>query len=598
MDIDISEMMLHHMDSITVLGLPLLLRGERGAFRPALTTRELAPGVALVELVLTADHAAPPPALDLAWSLPAIDVQGIWRTNSGTSRFMQPDWAPAAVTAKATSQAPVVCLYGQGDANRLTFAIDDALHPSELSTGINEESGEMHCRVRLFRSVRAAEIVFRVQLRIDRRDVPFHEPLRDVGAWWATLYPPAAVPETGRRPMYSTWYSFHQVLDPARVVAECTRAKALGCSAVIVDDGWQTLDGNRGYAFCGDWEPERIPEMRGFVDAVHAEGLDFLLWYAVPFIGYKSEAYARFAGMALRRDDRMGAIVLDPRFPEVREFLIALYERHLKEWDLDGFKLDFVDSFHGDGSEPREAIGGRDIADVDEAVDVLLREVLRRLRAVKPDILVEFRQGYIGPLMRTYGNLLRAGDCPGDAPGNRLRTIDIRLLCGSTAAHADMLMWHPGEPVESAALQALAVLFAVPQLSVLLDRLPADHQEMVSFWTGWWNAHRAVLLDGWLAPRQANACYPLIEAGTATERVVAVYADVVATPAPGVPATLLVVNATLGDRVALDLPEDLGERTVTVRDCRGRQVRRERLRLAAGLRSVAVPPAGVVEITA
>ncbi len=37
--------------------------------------------------------------------------------------------------------------------------------------------------------------------------------------------------------------------------------------------------------------------------------------------------------------------MLDPRYPEVREFLIGIYEKALLDWDLDGFKLDFVDEF-------------------------------------------------------------------------------------------------------------------------------------------------------------------------------------------------------------------------------------------------------------
>ena len=40
--------------------------------------------------------------------------------------------------------------------------------------------------------------------------------------------------------------------------------------------------------------------------------------------------------MLLEEIERLGAGVLDPRFPEVREFLIETYESALREWDLDG----------------------------------------------------------------------------------------------------------------------------------------------------------------------------------------------------------------------------------------------------------------------
>lgn len=579
-----------------VLGMALALHGGVG-FQVAASVAEPEPGLALLTLELSAGTAAPPPALDLLLRLPSPGVYSIWRSNADHDRLVRPDWAPARVVSKATSQAPVLCLIDQQDVNLLTVALDDGLHPAELEAGVNEEHADLRVRLRLFRSLRQPAASHRVVVRIDRRALPFQRPLAEIAAWWAALYPPMAVPDCGRRPMYSTWYSFHQALDVPRVVEQCRLAKAMGCAAVIVDDGWQCTDGSRGYAWCGDWKPERIPAMRAFVDAVHAVGMQFLLWYSVPFVGECAQAHGRFAGRYLRHDPRMRASILDPRYPEVREYLIATYERALVEWDLDGFKLDFVDSFHGDGSEPQGAGDGRDIGDVDEAVDRLLSDAMRRLRALKPELLIEFRQGYVGPLMRTYGNLLRAGDCPADALTNRRRTIDVRLLCGSTAAHADMLMWHPGEAVESAALQLLNVLFAVPQWSMPLDRIPTPQREMATFWTGWWNRHRAVLLDGWLAPHQAAAAYPLVEAGDARERVLAVYDQVVAAPATGIPATLLVVNATLGARVVLDLPEDLGERTLVVHDCRGLEVARTRVRLGAGLHRLDIPAAGVAELT-
>ena len=82
--------------------------------------------------------------------------------------------------------------------------------------------------------------------------------------------------------------------------------------------------------------------------------------------------------------------------------------------------------------------------------------------------MIEFRQPYIGPLMRKYGNMFRAGDAPNAYVANRVRTIDLRLLSGETAVHSDMIMWHPDEPVERAALQLLNVMFSVGRVSPVL----------------------------------------------------------------------------------------------------------------------------------
>jgi alpha-galactosidase len=367
---------------------------------------------------------------------------------------------------------------------------------------------------------------------------------------------------------------------------------------VIIDDGWQTLDASRGYAFTGDWEPERIPDLAGHVARLHQIGMKVILWYSVPFVGMQSKAWSRLEHKLLYRLERGRRCgVVDPRYPEVRDWLITTYERAVREWDLDGLKLDFVDRFVTKPETPRGAENGRDIASVQEAVHRLLADVMDRLRRIKPDILIEFRQAYVGPLMRVYGNMFRAMDCPADHVRNRISVVDIRLLCGETACHGDMLMWHMDEPAESAALQLLAVFFAVPQISVRLDRLPAPHAEMLAFWMEVWNRHRDVLLYGELSARSPELNYPLVTARTDDQLVAAAYGDLVVPLAADAPGRILLIQANRQDRLVIDLEADLGERQIDVRDCRGRLVSSERRHLAAGPHRLTVPSAGVAELT-
>jgi alpha-galactosidase len=573
-------------------GIEVRLDGGGKGFRGSLATSTLESGVELVHLRIESDEAGRPPVFRLSWSHPLVSVHGFWHPGAGYDKGLGVDWGKGAYS-KATSGAPVGCLYDLEGRNRLTFALSDALNPATFHAGVHEESGEVNCWVRLFDEPLGPLGVYEAALRLDTRDLPYHEALSDVSRWWAHLpgYEPAGVPETARLPMYSTWYSFHQDLDPGRVEEQCRLAKELGCEAVIVDDGWQTTSNERGYAYTGDWEPapEKVPDMRAHVDRVHALGMKFLLWYSVPFVGLHSRAWHRFSGMLLEEIERLGAGVLDPRFPEVREFLIETYESALREWNLDGFKLDFVDSF----GTSRETSGGRDYDGVPEAVDRLLEDTIVRLRRIKPDVMVEFRQSYVGPLMRKYGNMFRAMDCPNDAVENRMHTLDIRLLCGDTATHSDMLMWHAQDPVHNAALQLVNVLFSVPQISVLLDRIPPEHVDMLRFWLGFWREHRDVLLDGALEPHHPEAIYPVVLARTESKLAAAAYGNAVVSLEGEIPSTLLVVNGTLEEGVVLSLAEDAGTRGIEVRDCRGRVTRTDNIGLETGLHRIDIPPAGV-----
>jgi alpha-galactosidase len=405
------------------------------------------------------------------------------------------------------------------------------------------------------------------------------------------------VPDLGRLPMYSTWYSFHQAVDPAEVEAECRRAAALGCRAVIIDDGWQTMDSGRGYAHCGDWRPERIGDMAGHVRRLHAMGMAVLLWYSVPYIGVKADSFARWrdTGRLLRIEERKQAGLLDPRYPEVRRFLLDTYVAALRDWDLDGLKLDFVHAMHLLPGASAEPAPGMDIVDLDQAVLALLRETRAGLTALKPDVLIEFRQSYVGPAMRTVGNLFRATDCPADGFTNRQRTLDIRALCRSTAAHADMIMWHIDDPVESAALQLLNILFAVPQISVRLDRIPAGHRAMLGFWINFWTSHRMTLLDGRLEAEHPEAGYTVVTASDADARITALYQAVPATLPADAPPLIQIVNATRVAGVLVEVERDWQGR-LAICDTTGKVLREDDVRLAAGVHRLAVPPAGLLSL--
>jgi alpha-galactosidase len=568
--------------------------GDLGPFTTTLSSNTIGPGLEDISLRLEAPRPCRPPAFALQWRHPSREIHATWTPSSGYGKGLRADWDQPYIS-RAASSAPVVCLHGQDGTNRLTFALSEIREPLKLTAGIHEETADFLCRVDFFAEPHPDMARYEVTLRVDTRSVAYYHVLRDVGEWWTFYSSPVRVPEEARLPMYSTWYSFHQKLIPSEVEKQCEFARQLGCESVIVDDGWQTLNSDRGYAYCGDWEPERIPEMRAHVQQVQQLGMKFLLWYSVPFVGNRSKVYQRL------RDKVMGdpwpwnegTYVLDPRFPEVREHLINIYVRALRDWNLDGFKLDFIDAFELGRNDVREATGGRDLASLSLAVDRLLKEAVARLREIKPDIMIEFRQSYVGPQMREYGNIFRASDCPNDGLRNRIKTIDVRLLSGGTAVHSDMLMWHPEDTVESAALQLLNVIFSVPQLSMALDVLPEAHLRMCRFWLTFWQQHRSVLLDGELAPSHPELLYPLVAAHQELEWIIALYSQNIVMLAENA-VQIYIINATSFRTAYLDGPP--ARYAVEVWDCEGKLLSQMPEWELAGPSSIQVPPSGLVRL--
>ncbi len=583
--------------TIKIAGYEVEISGDMKHFGGQWEVEKVAEDLEIFTLRITSRDPAVPPSFSLKWSLPAHDIAGFWSATAGYQKTVSASWAPSRVSSMFARSAPVFTLFGNDNQNRLTVAVSDALNTVTMSCGLREEDGRIYNQNMLFTEKQGKLTQYEIEVRFDTRSIPYYTALQAIPEWWASFpgYAPSQVPECATMPMYSTWYSYHQNVSSDALLKEAEIAGKLGFKAIIVDDGWQTLDSNRGYAYCGDWRPVRLPDMKEFVEKLHEMDMKILLWYAMPFMGEKAEGFERFKGKYLRYWHGQGAYILDPRYPEVREYIITIYKKAMREWDLDGFKLDFVARFVADGETVLEASDGRDFASVNEATDKLMTDILAELKKIKPEVMIEFRQPYIGPLMRKYGNIFRVGDCPNIAVRNRIGSVDLRLLSGGTAVHSDMLMWHYGERAEIAALQFLNILFAVPQVSVRLEDIPRDHFAMIKFLTKYWSENRSILLDGTFEALYPLANYPVISARDEEKKIVAVYTDHIITLDAADPVRRLdIVNAKATEHIIVDLQEDWGRFQYTILDCRGTIVRDELVQLHKGAHRFAVPVSGII----
>lgn len=535
-----------------------------------------------------------PSPITLKWKIPGLNVKGVWKPTTDFSKRIQADWELDHMESRISIDAPVIALFDNNDNNVMTFACSDAINTLEMNARLREEDNHFYCHMTFFFEQEQLIQNFNAQLRIDFRGLHFSDCLRDVSKWWESYeeLKPITVPAIAKKPVYSTWYQFHQDLEEKALVAECEIAREMGYEAIIIDDGWQTHDSNRGYDYTGDWRPERFPDMANLIRNIQATGMKTGLWYSVPFCGKKSKAYKDFKGKFLTEDHRW-APVFDPRYPEVREHLIGLYTSALKDWNLDGFKLDFIDDFHWYESTPLGKENGRDYASINEAVDRLLTDVITRLKAIKPDIFIEFRQKYTGPAMRKYGNMFRAFDCPGDAVMNRVRIADIRMLCGNTAPHADMITWHNNEKVEIAALQLINTLFGVPQLSIMLRDAPKEHLEMIAFYTKYWQDHQEVLMNGYFLPSKPLANYPTQRISSENYEIIGVYEEMVTT-LKNADKHIHIHNGQITNHIVVRNTNNLGAYQCKIYDCKGKIVADSNIKFDQGLMEIAIPPCGIL----
>ena len=541
-----------------------------------------------------------PERIKLHWFVPFGDIYSCWTPGGRFNHGLYTSWRPLDTNSRSASGAPEFALISKGGENRCTFAVSDAATPMRLTAGVEESTGDIHCTIELFTS-RVDEIMhYEALIRLDFSKAPYYKSITDVRKWWSELgYTPAQVPCDAKRAMFSSWYNFQKTITEESVFEQCVVAKRLGMNTVILDDGWQTDEQHTGYTHCGDWvpAPSKFPDMRRFVDRLHAIGMKCILWYSVPFVGIYAENIHRFEGKYLRAKDGSRTVMcLDPRFPDVRSWLVETYESAVRDWDLDGLKLDFIDSFSlaEDSSTEYDKM---DCPSLEAAVEKLLNEITDALRKIKPKIMIEFRQSYIGPIMQKYGNILRVGDCAGGSIINRVSSIDLRLLTDNgTAVHSDMLLWDLSAAPEGAADQLSNILFCVPQISIMPDKLPPEHEKMLKYYLEFMDSNRDVLLDGELVPLYPEANYAQVYARKGERLIAALYSDPMFFIPEGV-QDITIVNALGTPEVYIGCHKRF-DGYYTVRNCLGDLAEAANFTLDDSVLCIEVPHNGFLEIKA
>ena len=467
-----------------------------------------------------------PCVYSVTWEEDLIDTYGFWSSKSFQQHNLTPEWGMRVNDSEVSSGMPLICVYSKSNENRVTVALSDPACPAEIMAGVVEENGRLRFKINLFTKICPEMKEYEATIRIDRRHIPFYKSVIDTKAWWTSLgYKNAFVPKAARLPLYSCWYSFHTKTIPEEIIYECKIAKALGMETVIVDAGWYTdSDSDAFAATAGDWEisKKKIPDMKEFVEKIHNLGMKFMIWFSVPFVGFDSKNHQRFKDRFLCHRPGVFASVLDPRFPEIRKFLVDTYCSYVKKYNLDGLKLDFIDRFLV-GQDSSCEYDKMDTVSVDVAVQHLLSEAMTELKKINPEIMIEFRQSYVGPVLTQFANMLRVADCPNDPIFNRVAALNLRLTSGDVPVHSDMLMWNKNDTNEGVMYQLLAIMFTVPQISVRFDNVTVEHKKLLESYLSFWRAHQETLLGGELELYGVDANYTLAKAKKNGESVTVMY---------------------------------------------------------------------------
>ncbi len=551
----------------------------------------------VVTVKISSPTEATPPKFGVFFRVSGAGVQNVWTSDIEKEKFqLAPQlwwkWA-TKYTSQLAQNTPIAVGFNSAGVSPVAIACSEAFNFLEYGLYIDDRTCEIVGRCEFFVQPVAPLKEYEVSVLLDRRGRNWVDTVKSCTEWVESKnsFTPAHVPESAYDPLYSTWYAYLQDVHDKELEKEAKLAAKLGMKTMILDDGWQKEDSKDFYSKAGDWMPvkSRFPDMKAHVAKVHEAGLKYMLWLAVPFMGNEAQNYNRFKKMFLSDS------VLDPRFPEVREYLLKTYERAVGEWGFDGLKLDFIDCFALPAQDPaiKDNYAGRDYRSLPQAVDRLMKDVLQRLKKINPDVMIEFRQRYMGPAIRQYGNMIRAADTPADPYLNRRRICSLRLTSGKTAVHSDMLVWSKDETPQGAALPILNVLFSTIQYSMILQRVTPEHREVIQHWIKFSQEHRNALLKGDFTPHHPENGFSWVEGEDRKERIIACYAENACVKTGKPDKSVYLVNATGTSAMLVDFAAKPSK--IEAFDVFGKRV--GTLEAGEGLVRLPVPSSGYAKIT-
>lgn len=448
--------------------------------------------------------------LHFEWAEPMEGHYGVWHPMCGRNRQM-PQWFCTQKTESCFYKgAPVIATFSSDGRNIICVSLKDTFNPAVLGFYVDDFNEKYEVIFTVEIDVPSEE--YSTVLRIDRSPVPLADAVHGTALWWNGDIK-RHVPDDAFFPLYSSWYNFHQTPEQKQLTEELKTASELGFRTFILDDGWQIRgSGTKDYLLSGDWKvaSDKFPDFRKFVDDVHSFGMKFMLWFAVPFVGFETKAYARFKDKLLfEQKGFINAGILDIRYPDVRRFISDTYAGFAEEYGIDGLKLDFIDNFRCYENTPGYK-EGMDCDTVEKAVVVLLTEIRNSVCRLKPDFLFEYRQYYVGPSILEFGSMIRVADCAFDSLTNRIGVADLRMMTDSVAVHSDMLLWSPSETPENCRMQLLDVMFSAVQISVLLRKSSPEQIQTLKSFLKYATENREVLLKGRFRTEHPELNYTLL----------------------------------------------------------------------------------------
>jgi alpha-galactosidase len=198
--------------------------------------------------------------------------------------------------------------------------------------------------------------------------------------------------ETAYEPIWCAW-GYERNFNVQQVLNTLPKVKELGFQWAVLDDGWQTAE--------GDWYlmkkkfPRGDQDMKNFVKTIHSYDLKAKLWWAPMAVDPGTDLINNHPEYLLLNEDGSkqkiswwNAFYLCPASPEVQEFTRGQVNTIMETWGYDGLK---IDGQHLNAAPPcyNKAHNHERPEESVEKVPEFFKVIYETALAIKPNAVVE-----------------------------------------------------------------------------------------------------------------------------------------------------------------------------------------------------------------
>jgi alpha-galactosidase len=441
---------------------------------------------------------------------------------------------------------------------------------------------------------------YQAEVLLDFRNIHFSNAIYEASSWFlADDFKASSISvDTTNVPVFSTWYPMHRNIPLENITRELDSLKTFNFKSILVDDGWQSLV-NMKVDTVYEYEDHSYETMNLFRQKCLEMNLPLYLWYSIPFMGGNPVIMKKFEGKYIRYRAPRQMYVLDPRYAEVRKYLVSTYSNFLSEWKFDGYWLDFLKGFYPDEGQVMDEDRGRDFVSIQLAVDTLYSDMEARLKSIDSDIFLGQKFPVVGPNLVSYQNFL-TGFVGVDHTTQvvREKMVNNRLLYGKYTPFMEVVAISPNDNSVDIARKLQSVLFGNPYLSFYSTTLSQESKQSIRFWLDYWKRNYKTIFDGEFEPFQVSKYYPVIKVEDDQKIIYMLCEDYTINLPLSLDKTIEVINSKISGDVQFMLSNSGLQYNYELFDSRGISIEKGILKSKKNTIDVQVPSAGFIKITA